>query len=142
MTFVIDASVCLKWLFSEEDSSQALSILADFEAKKVMLVAPFLWEYEIVNALATAVSRKKITVSQSVKFLDFFLQSKPTLISIASEYATCLTLARTYHLSAYDSSYLTLAKISKNVLVSADEKLVQKVANKKLVIGLREYINL
>lgn len=139
MNIVIDASVCLKWLFVEEDSPQALSILKDCEAKKVVLLAPLLWEYEIVNALATAVARKKIPFSKSLKFLKFFLKSKPQLVSIADEYKTCLTLAKKYQLSAYDSSYLTLARADKTILVSADEKLVKKVADKKLVVGLSEY---
>lgn len=139
MNVVIDASVCLKWLFTEEDSPQALSILKDCEAKKVILLAPLLWEYEIVNALATAVARKKIAFSTSLKFLKFFFKSKPQLISIADEYKTCLTLAKKYQLSAYDSSYLTLAKAAKTILVSADAKLVRKVEDKKFAIGLGEY---
>lgn len=139
MNIVIDASVCLKWLFVEVDSPQALSILKDCEAKKITLLAPSLWEYEMVNALATAVARKKITFSKSLKFLKFFLKSKPQLVSIADEYKTCLTLAKKYQLSAYDSSYLTLAKAAKTILVSADGKLVRKVADKKLVISLKEY---
>lgn len=139
MNIIIDASVCLKWLFKEEDSSQALSILKDSEAKKITLLAPSLWEYEMANALATAVARKKITFSKSLKFLNFFLKSKPQLVSIADEYKTCLILAKKYQLSAYDSSYLTLAKAAKTILVSADDKLVGKVADNKLVIGLKEY---
>jgi hypothetical protein len=35
--------------------------------------------------------------------------------------------------------YLTLAKAAKTVLVSADAKLVRKVADTRLVIGLKEY---
>lgn len=139
MNIVIDASVCLKWLFAEEDTPQAISILKDCEAKKITLLAPLLWEYEIVNALVTAVARKKIAFSKSLKFLKFFLKSKPRLLSIGDEYELCLILAKKYHLSAYDSSYLTLAKAAKAILISADEKLVRKVADKKLAIGLGEY---
>lgn len=141
MNIVIDASVCLKWLFAEEDSPQALSILKSCEAKKLTLLAPLLWEYEIANALVTAVARKKITFPRSLKFLKFFLKSKPQLLSIGDEYKLCLTLAQKYRLSAYDSSYLTLAKAAKTILVSADAKLVGKVANKNLVIGLKEYVS-
>jgi len=139
MNIVIDASVCLKWLFTEEDSPAALSILKASEEKKVTLLAPLLWEYEIVNALTTAVARKKITFSKSLKFLKFFLKSKPQLLSITGEYKLCLTLAKKYQLSGYDSSYLTLAKPAKTILVSADKKLVAKVGDKKLAIGLKEY---
>ncbi|MBI2310143.1 type II toxin-antitoxin system VapC family toxin [Candidatus Collierbacteria bacterium] len=139
MNIVIDASVCLKWLFAEEDSSAALSILKASEEKKVTLLAPLLWEYEIVNALVTAVARDKITFSNSLKFLKFFLKSKPQLLSIADEYKLCLTLAKKYQLSGYDGSYLTLAKAANTALVSADAKLVRKVADTRLVIGLKEY---
>lgn len=140
MNIVIDASVCLKWLFIEDDSPQALSILRDCEAKKITLLAPSLWEYEMANALATAVARKKTTLSKSLKFLKFFLKSKPQLLSIADEYKMCLILAKKYQLSAYDSSYLTLAKAANTALVSADVKLVRKVADTRLAIGLKEYV--
>ncbi len=139
MNIVIDASVCLKWLFVEEDSSAALSILKASEEKKITLLAPLLWEYEIVNALVTAVARKKITFSRSLKFLKFFLKSKPQLLSMADEYKLCLILAKEYQLSGYDGSYLTLAKAANTPLVSADAKLVGKVADTRLVIGLKEY---
>ncbi|MBI2310140.1 hypothetical protein HYU89_04570 [Candidatus Collierbacteria bacterium] len=45
-----------------------------------------------------------------------------------------MTLVQKYQLSAYDSSRQTLAKAAKAILVSADEKLVRKVADKKLAI--------
>lgn len=117
-----------------------MTILSDYEEKKITLLAPSLWEYEIVNALTTAVARKKITFAKSLEFMNFFLKSKPQLLSIADEYKLCLTLARKYQLSAYDSSYLTLAMVAKAILISADKKLVRKVADRKLVIGPEEYV--
>ena len=63
--YVIDASTCLKWVFVEQDSEIALRLLSDLEQNKVLLVIPSIWHYEIINALSSAVKRKKITHAKS-----------------------------------------------------------------------------
>ena len=56
---VIDASVALKWrLRDEEATSQADALLEDFLARKLELLTPTLFDYEIANALRVAVTRQ------------------------------------------------------------------------------------
>ncbi len=136
---VVDASVCLKWVFEEEDSPTARKLLREFLKGNLLLVAPNLWEYEIVNALASAVRRKKITASKSHQLLKFLIQAKPETTSINDLLVSCLGNGQRYDISAYDSAYLTLAAENKMLLVSADEKLVSKIDNPKIAVNLQEF---
>lgn len=137
---VVDASVCLKWVFHEEDSNSARLLLDHYEEGIVLLMAPALWEYEVANALATAVRRKKITAKKSASFLQLFMEASPEIISISEHLGKILENARKYTLSGYDSAYVTLAKESESTLVSSDNDLVGKVGNSKVAILLRDYV--
>lgn len=137
---VVDASVCLKWVFEEEDSDKARILLKRYKEDKYILVAPDLWEYEIVNALATAVRRKKINPSKSRLFLKLILKGKPETIPLSTILPKCLENAQKYEISGYDSAYITLAKENKIFLISSDDKLVEKVADKNLAVLLKDYL--
>ena len=134
--FVVDASVCLKWVFEEEDSEKARIIQKDFQDNKILLVVPNLWEYEIVSALSSGLRRKKITFSQAKLFLKTLMQAKPEIVTISNLLDECLENTKKYDLSAYDSAYVTLAKEDKMVFISADNKLVSKINDTKIAITL------
>ena len=128
---VVDASVCLKWVFEEEDSEKARFLLKEQEKNKLLLLVPELWEYEVVNGFASAVLRKKVPFLMAKKFLKLVFEANLEIISMSNLLVKCLENAKKYQISAYDSAYLTLAAENGIVLVSADNWLVQKVGNKK-----------
>ncbi len=134
---VIDASVCLKWVFEEEDSEKARFLLKQQEKNKLLLLVPKLWEYEIVNGVASAVLRKKASFLTAKKLLKLILEANLKVISMTDLLMKCLENANKYHISAYDSAYVTLAKENGIVLVSADDRLVEKVGNQKLAVSLK-----
>lgn len=136
---VVDASVCLKWVFNEEDSDSARQLLKKYEGGTLLLMAPSLWEYEITNALTTAVRRKKISSKKSELFLQLFMQATPQIISISQHLGIILENAKKYTLSAYDSAYVTLAKESGSTLISSDRQLFEKVGNPKIAVLLGDY---
>lgn len=136
---VVDASVCLKWVFNEEDSDSARQLLKEYENGTLLLMAPSLWEYEITNALTTAVRRKKISSKKSELFLQLFMQATPQIISISQHLGKVLENARNYDLSGYDSAYVTLAKESGSLLISSDRRLVEKVGNPKIAVLLGDF---
>lgn len=136
--FVVDASTCLKWIFDENDSLIARNLQREFENNKVLLVAPNLWEYEITNALASAVRRKKISLNKSKAALKALLEARPEIMEITILLEKCLTNAQKYDLSAYDSAYVTLAIESEIPLISADDKLVSKINNHHIAVSLTD----
>lgn len=137
---VIDASVCLKWVFEEEDSDKARLLLKQQEKNELLLLAPELWEYEIVNGFSSAVLRKKVPYQKARKLLKLVLEADLEVVSMTDLLIKCLENAKKYQISAYDSAYVTLAKENGVILVSADDRLVTKVGDKKLVISLKDFL--
>jgi predicted nucleic acid-binding protein len=133
---VIDASVCLKWVFEEEDSDKARNLLNLSENKKILLLAPTIWEYEIVNGFASAVVKEKLSFDKSKKLMGLVLEAKPEMISISDLLSECLSNSKKYDISAYDSAYVTLAKENKIILISADAKLVKKIDDPEIATTL------
>lgn len=136
---VIDASVCLKWVFEEESSEKARFLLKQQEQNRLLLLVPELWEYEIVNGLACAVLRKKISFLKAKQLLTLVFKANLETISLGVSHIKCLENANKYQISGYDSAYVTIAKENGIVLVSADDRLVAKVGNKKLAISLKDF---
>ena len=133
---VVDASGCLKWVFKEENSDRARLLLTQQGKNEVLLLVPALWEYEIVNGFASAMLRKKISFLQARKFLKLVLEANLEIISMSGLLEKCLENAKKYQISAYDSAYVTLARENGLILVSADDRLVEKVGDKKLAVSL------
>lgn len=136
---VIDASVCLKWVFEEEGSEKARFLLKQQEQNKLLLLVPELWEYEIVNGFASAVLRKKISFLKAKQLLTLVFKANLEIISIGGSHIKCLENANKYQISAYDSAYVTIAHENGILLVSADDRLVAKVGDKKLAISLKDF---
>ena len=60
---VVDASLTWLWfLKDEEDRDYALSVLASLRDDDV--VVPFLWAYEVSNALVMAHRRKRLAIEE------------------------------------------------------------------------------
>lgn len=131
---VVDASVCLKWVFEEEDSERARNLLTLSEKGDILLLAPEIWEYEIVNGFASAMLKNKLSYARSKKLLRMVLEARPQIISTHELLLKSLENCHKYRISAYDSAYITLAVENKIILVSADEKLVQKVSDPNVII--------
>ena len=65
---VIDASVALKWrLRDEEATGEADALLDDFLAGNLVLLTPTLFDYEIANALRTAVIRQRLSEQEAMR---------------------------------------------------------------------------
>lgn len=138
-TFVIDASVCLKWIFEEKESTLALKILKDFGDQEIDLVAPSIWEYEVANVVISSRKKGELSTFKAKQFFEFLQRNKPNIISISDLMDKCIHNAVVFNLSAYDSAYVTPAKENKIVLISADDKLVAKINDSRIVISLNSY---
>lgn len=136
---VLDASICLKWVFEEEDSEKARNLLTLSEKGDILLLAPEIWEYEIVNGFASAMLKNKLSYLHSKKLLRMVLEARPQMISTHGLLLKSLENCHKYRISAYDSAYITLAVENKIILVSADEKLVQKVGDPNVAMTLTRF---
>lgn len=139
--YVVDASVTLKWIFEEEDSKKARELLRMSERGKIMLLAPDLWTYEMISAITTAVRRKKITVAKAEEMMRMVMKAGLKLISVNDIAERIVRISIKYDISGYDAAYIGLAKANSLILVTADEALVRKVDDMRIVSSLKDFRN-
>jgi predicted nucleic acid-binding protein len=66
--FVVDASLTLSWCFADEATPYSLAVLASLET--TYAVVPALWPFEVVNVLALAERKQRITQEGIAEFLE------------------------------------------------------------------------
>jgi len=128
--FVVDTSIALKWfLEDEEDRADSLNILKGISETNRPVV-PWLWFYEIGNALTFAVRRKRVVFEQVEEFLRL-LEQMPIDVD-EPDRATVLRLpylCREHNLTTYDAAYLELAMRLQLPLATCDNALIRAAAD-------------
>ncbi len=124
MAFVLDCSVTMAWVFSDEanESTDALreSLL------KNSAVVPVLWPIEVGNVLLVATRRGRITEDDWPHIRDD-LEALPIDVDTEScdrVLDTVLPIANEHGLSVYDAMYLELALRLGLPLATLDQKLI------------------
>ncbi|HUJ06302.1 MAG TPA: type II toxin-antitoxin system VapC family toxin [Streptosporangiaceae bacterium] len=121
MPFVVDASVTLAWCFEDEASPHTdaiLDLLSDDTA-----VVPSLWELEVSNVLLLGERSRRLTESQTARFVAL-LGQLPILVDSASVTMEAVLAVGGHHaLTAYDAAYLVLAEREGVPLATLDTKL-------------------
>lgn len=109
MICVLDASVALSWVYSDEHSAVSNALLARVSQQGA--VVPFLWRLEVANSLQTGIKRKRIDAAYRDSSLQIFLRLPIEIDPETNDYAwtTILQLSDIYQLTVYDASYLELA---------------------------------
>ena len=123
MTFVLDCSVTMSWVFPDE-ASEATSRLRESMIEGRAFV-PALWPVEVGNALLTAVRRGRITAEECPRICAS-LEALPIEIdpvSTSRAWGAALMLARKHRLSSYDANYLELAVRMRLLLATLDRAL-------------------
>ena len=131
---VIDASVVTKWYSEEEDTAKAVQYKQKHVDRGIELVAPVLLLYEVANALNYKPDFTEKDVKNSISALiDLSLSIKlPTKEAMEK----AVSIARKYDLSIYDSCYIALAESLNIKMVTADEKLWEKMKEHPLMFLL------
>ena len=108
---VIDASVALKWVFSDEEGiEQASQLLADSFARRLVLHAPDLLGYEWGNGVWAALRQQRILWEEALAVMSALPMLNIRFHSFAEIKDLALELAHRYQRSYYDSAYLALAQ--------------------------------
>jgi predicted nucleic acid-binding protein len=119
---VVDASVAVKWVVTEEGTSEAVALLG-----VPGLAAPDLLIPECSNILWKKVRRSELTVDQAMmaarilQHADVEIHPMRPLLEMATRLALDLDHA------AYDCIYLALAVSNGWRFVTADERFLRKV---------------
>jgi predicted nucleic acid-binding protein len=125
---VVDASVAAQLYVPEPLTSQAVALFAMLTQANSTFHIPDLFYAECANIFWKKVQRAVCSPAESTKALSNILalplHSTPAFV-LASD---ALTLALTQSISAYDGCYLALAQRLGAPLITADQKLEQKLA--------------
>jgi predicted nucleic acid-binding protein len=122
--FVVDNSVVMSWYFKDETNKYADTILE--KLTDAIAVVSSIWPLEVVNVLIVAERQRRLSESDSIRFLTLLSQ-----LPIVVEYERpemmkeLLALARAYNLSSYNASYLYLAMRKGLPIATLDNKLIE-----------------
>lgn len=125
---VVDASVALKWqLDDEEDVDAAIALRDDYLVENsVVLAAPTLFTYELVNGMWAAARRSRLKPALVREALRNLLDCDVETHEPDAE--RVLDLALKHGVTAYDAAYVALAETLGADLWTADRPLFKAVS--------------
>lgn len=134
MSFVLDSSAALAMLLPDEQSA-ALDEIADSLVRAPAQV-PAIWPLEVRNALLSALRARRITPRELAERIAL-VEELPIEVDLGAGHdilARTMGIAQKHDLSAYDASYLELAKRLELPLATLDHRL--RKAGSSLKVGL------
>ncbi len=138
--WVVDASVVVKWYVPEEDFAVALEL----RASGAKLAAPDLLFAESANILWKLVSRGEMKRGLAIEIIEKIVASPFITYTNESLARDAIELALATGLSAYDASYVALAARLNVRCITADQRLVRKLAGTPAADHIRllsEYVH-
>jgi predicted nucleic acid-binding protein len=125
---VVDASVAIKLYLAEPLATEAQALFARLADPTTIFHIPDLFYIESANVLWKQVQRGSATATQVASHYAALaalpLQRTPTF-DLAAD---ALALAAMHGITAYDACYVALAQRHGIPLITADDKLVRKLA--------------
>ena len=128
ISYVVDASVAVKWYIPEVDTNEAEKLL-DVE---YILHAPELILPEFGNIIWKKVRRGEITTSQGRQIIEAFLQTPIQLHPGTNLLPSAFEIADRTAQTVYDCLYLALAVALSCEMVTADERFYQAISQSPL----------
>jgi len=138
--WVVDASVVIKWYVPESNYEAARAM----RTAETALTAPDFLFAETANILWKLVRRGEMTASRAINIIDEVAAAPFITISNQSLAQDALDLSIATGITAYDATYVALAIRLDKILITADEKLMRKVAGTRSanhVTRLADYTN-
>jgi predicted nucleic acid-binding protein len=123
VSFVIDASVAISWLFADEQTPLSMNLLQRVSGTGA--VVPSLWRLEIASALQTSIKRKRIDATYRDSAIQKLLSLPIEIDPDTNDYAwtSTLRLADIHRITVYDASYLELSLRRGLPLATRDDQL-------------------
>ena len=123
---VLDASVIIKWVLTDEQlSGAALGWRDRHVSGEDRIAVPELLFYEIGNVFAT---KTPLSAGDAVEGLSLIADSELDAYTLGmDEFTEAIRLSKHFKISLYDSSYLALAAALGCEMITADARLVSRV---------------
>jgi predicted nucleic acid-binding protein len=126
LSYVVDASVALKWIVPESLSDNADRLLASDQE----LFAPDLLLVEAANALWKKMARKELAVREAKRAFALLMESGLVVRPSGPLLPRAMHLARTIKHPVYDCVYLALGEQERAPVVTADERFFRAASRK------------
>ena len=134
MSWVVDASVAVKWVIPE-----VLSDLADRVRDGAEdVLAPDLLLVEVANALWRKTTAREISAREADGAFDLVRRSGIDLRPAGPLLPRAMDLARRLGHPVYDCVYLALAEREEATLVTVDQRLLRRLSARKLEIAVAD----
>ena len=128
MTWIVDASVAVKWVVPEPLSDQADRLLGSDE----ILMAPDLLMVEAANTLWKKTRRRELSAAEAGRALAVLAESGLVVHPAHPLLARALAMAQQLAHPVYDCVYLALAERERATLITADERLLGRLEGRRL----------
>ncbi|MBI3577462.1 type II toxin-antitoxin system VapC family toxin [Candidatus Gottesmanbacteria bacterium] len=135
--FVVDSSVLVKWVNSQDEQylQEADALANDCKKGKVILIAPELAKYEVGNALW----KKVLPIPQAQASLGTIYAGPVEFVKQDEAQAMrAMEIAVSSRMTFYDASFVSLAEQRGAKLVTDNPKHQQKVKS-VTVVPIKEY---
>ncbi len=131
-----------KWVLSgEPNEDKAAKLKEDHLSGISQLSAPSFMIQEVANSLWKAIKRKRITQEYAREALQMLNDLKIELENANwLRTSEALTIACNLDLTVYDAAYLFLAKETEACLITADNKLYEKVKGYYKILHVKDYL--
>lgn len=132
MSWVVDASVAVKWVIPEVLSDQADRIRDGTED----VLAPDLLLVEVANALWKKTAAKEISPREADTAFDLVRRSGIDLRPTQPLVPRAMELARRLGHPVYDCVYLALSEREPAAFVTADQRLLRRLTGRRLDVSI------
>jgi predicted nucleic acid-binding protein len=140
--YVVDASVAVRFLLSEELSDKAQWLLERFHDDAVELGAPPLVTYEVGNTLWKAVKQRMISAHEASQKFSQFIKLRLDHIELdEQERLNALTWAVKNDSTYYASVYVKATEKIGATLVTADDAMYERASGTVPTVHLRDLGN-
>ena len=128
LMLVADASVIAKWYLTDEESSTAaVALRTAFVEGRVSIAVPDLMCYEVANAIHVAHQRKRLKEQDAENAIEDLLAWDFVYSGVDEILAGAVAAAHRFGCALYDAAYVALAEQLDCDLVTADQRLVNKL---------------
>ena len=118
---VVDASLVVKWLVTEEPSDEALTLLGSWNVESVRIAAPSLIRFEVANVMHRKIARGDIGATSATEHMTRLLTLPIELRDVPELHERAIELAGELGQgAAYDTHYLALAEFLECDMWTAD----------------------
>lgn len=123
---VVDASIAVKWLVDEDGTAQALAL-----RRRARLIAPDLLTAECANILWKKARRGELTKEEALLAAKLLQAAEIELAPTRSLLEAATLIAIELDHPAYDCLYLAVAVDRNCLFVTADQRLLRKLGERR-----------